>query len=71
MKLTEFERVCLMEVILENIKDGGEGVMISETEYEWMLNELIKDNERYEDCAIFRDNKEKIIGDESMWTFTK
>lgn len=63
MKLTEFERICLMEVILENIKEGGEGVMISETEYEWMLNELINDNERYEDCVIFRDNKEKIIGD--------
>ena len=71
MKLTEFERLCLMEVILENIKDGGEGVMITDVEYEWMLNELINDNERYEDCAIFRDNKEKIIGDESMWTFDK
>lgn len=63
MKLTEFERICLMEVILENIKEGGEGVMISETEYEWMLNELINDDERYEDCVIFRDNKEKIVGD--------
>jgi hypothetical protein len=69
MKLTEFERVCLMEVILQNIKEGGEGVLISETEYEWMLNELINDNERYEDCVIFRDNKEKIVGDEKTWTF--
>ncbi len=63
MKLTEFEKICLMEVILDNIKEGGEGVMISESEYEWMLNELINDNERYEDCVIFRDNRDKIVGD--------
>lgn len=69
MKLTEFERVCLMEVILDNIKEGGDGVMITEEEYNWMLNELIKDDERYEDCAILRNNKDKIIGEESMWTF--
>jgi len=63
MKLTKIEKVCLMDVILDNLKSGGHGVLISEKEYEWMLNYLIEDDERYEDCVIFRDNKEKIVGD--------
>jgi len=63
MILTETEKLCLMDIILENIKSGGQGVLISEKEYNWMLNYLIENNERYEDCIIFRDNKEKIVGD--------
>ena len=63
MKLTKMEKLCLMDTILDNLKEGGEGILISDKEYDWMLNYLIEDNERYEDCAIFRDNREKIVGD--------
>lgn len=63
MKLTKMEKLCLMDTILDNLKEGGEGILISDKEYDWMLNFLIEDNERYEDCAIFRDNREKIVGD--------
>ena len=40
MKLTKIEKVCLMDVILDNLKSGGHGVLISEKEYEWMLSVL-------------------------------
>lgn len=65
MKMTEFEKACMMEVLLENLKEGGQGILIGEDEYQWMLNELINDGERYEDCALLRNNKEKIVGDVS------
>jgi len=57
------EKLILMDSVLDNIKSGGDGVLISEDEYEWILNYLINNNERYEDCALFRDNKDKIVGD--------
>lgn len=63
MVLTEMEKLILMDSVLDNIKSGGDGVLISEDEYEWILNYLINNNERYEDCALFRDNKDKIVGD--------
>jgi len=63
MILTELEKIMLMDVILDNLKSNGDGVLISDEEYNWMLNYLIENNERYEDCVIFRDNKEKIVGD--------
>lgn len=63
MELTEMEKLILMDSVLDNIKSGGDGVLISEDEYEWILNYLINNNERYEDCALFRDNKDKIVGD--------
>ncbi len=63
MVLTEEEKLILMDSILDNIKSGGDGVLISEEEYDWILNYLINNNERYEDCALFRDNKNKIVGD--------
>ncbi len=63
MVLTEEEKLILMDSILDNIKSGGDGVLISEEEYNWILNYLINNNERYEDCALFRDNKNKIVGD--------
>jgi hypothetical protein len=63
MELTEMEKLILMDSVLDNIKSGGDGVLISEDEYEWILNYLITNNERYEDCALFRDNKDKIVGD--------
>mgnify|MGYP001248830994 FL=1 len=63
MVLTEMEKLILMDTTLDNLKEGGEGVMMSEEEYEWILNYLINDEERYEDCAIFRDNKSKIVGE--------
>jgi len=63
MILTEMEKACLMDIILDNLKSGGEGILISEKEYNWMLNYLIEDDERYEDCVIFRDNKDRIVGD--------
>jgi len=63
MKLTEFEKCCLMEVIIDNLKKGGHGILISEQEYQWMLEELINDNERYEDCQLLNDNKHKVVGD--------
>ena len=63
MVLTEMEKLILMDTTLDNLKEGGEGVMISEEEYEWILNYLINDEERYEDCVIFRDNKDKIVGE--------
>jgi hypothetical protein len=50
MELTEMEKLILMDSVLED-------------EYEWILNYLITNNERYEDCALFRDNKDKIVGD--------
>ena len=59
MKLTKIEKVCLMDVILDNLKSGGHGVLISEKEYEWMLNYLIEDDERYEDCVILETIKKK------------
>ncbi len=63
MELTEMEKLILMDSILDNLKSGGDGVLISEEEYEWILNYLINNDERYEDCALFRDNKDKIVGD--------
>lgn len=63
MVLTEMEKLILMDSILDNLKSGGDGVLISEEEYEWILNYLINNDERYEDCALFRDNKDKIVGD--------
>ena len=63
MELTEMEKLILMDSVLDNIKSGGDGVLISEDEYEWILNYLINNNERYEDCALFRDNKDNIVGD--------
>lgn len=63
MVLTEMEKLILMDSILDNLKLGGDGVLISEEEYEWILNYLINNDERYEDCALFRDNKDKIVGD--------
>ena len=63
MELTEMEKLILMDSILDNLKLGGDGVLISEEEYEWILNYLINNDERYEDCALFRDNKDKIVGD--------
>ncbi len=63
MVLTEMEKLILMDTTLDNLKEGGDGVMISEEEYEWILNYLINDEERYEDCVIFRDNKDKIVGE--------
>ena len=63
MVLTDMEKLILMDTTLDNLKEGGDGVMISEEEYEWILNYLINDEERYEDCVIFRDNKDKIVGE--------
>lgn len=63
MVLTEMEKLILMDTTLDNLKEGGEGVMMSEEEYEWILDYLINDEERYEDCVIFRDNKDKIVGE--------
>jgi len=63
MVLTEMEKLILMDSILDNLKSGGDGVLISEEEYEWILNYLINNDERYEECALFRDNKAKIVGD--------
>lgn len=63
MELTEMEKLILMDSVLDNLKTGGDGVLISKDEYEWILNYLINNNERYEDCALFRDNKAKIVGD--------
>ena len=63
MVLTEMEKLILMDTTLDNLKEGGDGVIISEKEYEWILNYLINDEERYEDCVIFRDNKDKIVGE--------
>ena len=63
MVLTEMEKLILMDTTLDNLKEGGEGVMMSEEEYEWILEYLINDEERYEDCVIFRDNKSKIVGE--------
>ena len=51
MVLTEMEKLILMDTTLDNLKEGGEGVMMSEEEYEWILDYLINDEERYEDCA--------------------
>tara|TARA_R110000803_G_scaffold106916_1_gene175003 strand:- start:269 stop:475 length:207 start_codon:yes stop_codon:yes gene_type:complete len=61
MVLTEEEKLLLMETTLDNLKSGGDGVLISENEYEWILNYLINNDERYEDCVLFRDNKNKIV----------
>ena len=44
MILTEMEKACLMDIILDNLKSGGEGILISEKEYNWMLNYLIEDD---------------------------
>tara|TARA_R110001592_G_scaffold104103_2_gene292988 strand:- start:8549 stop:8749 length:201 start_codon:yes stop_codon:yes gene_type:complete len=63
MVLTDMEKLILMDTTLDNLKEGGDGVMISKEEYEWILNYLINDEERYEDCVIFRDNKDKIVGE--------
>jgi hypothetical protein len=62
MVLTKEEKLLLMETTLDNLKSGGDGVLITEEEYQWILNYLVSDNERYEDCVIFRDNKEIIVG---------
>ena len=62
MVLTEEEKLILMETTLDNLKSGGDGVLISENEYEWILSYLINNDERYEDCVLFRDNKNKIVG---------
>ena len=62
MVLTKEEKLLLMETTLDNLKSGGDGVLITEEEYQWILNYLVSDNERYEDCVIFRDNKENIVG---------
>jgi hypothetical protein len=62
MVLTKEEKLLLMETTLENLKLGGDGVLITEEEYQWILNYLVSDGERYEDCVIFRDNKENIVG---------
>jgi|COG998Drversion2_1049125.scaffolds.fasta_scaffold1545919_1 hypothetical protein len=62
MILTEEEKLLLMETTLDNLKSGGEGVLITEGEYQWILNYLVNNNERYEDCVIFRDNKDNIVG---------
>ena len=61
-ELTKEEKLLLMETTLENLKLGGDGVLITEEEYQWILNYLVSDGERYEDCVIFRDNKENIVG---------
>jgi hypothetical protein len=63
MVLTDSEKILLMDTSLDNLKSGGDGILLTEKEYEWMLNYLINDDERYEDCIIFRDNKDKIVGE--------
>jgi len=63
MILTKEEKLLLMETTLDNLKSGGEGILITEEEYQWILNYLVSDNERYEDCVIFRNNKDNIVGD--------
>ena len=63
MKLTTIELSALMEVILDNLKDGGDGILVSDTEYQWMLTTLINNGERYEDCQILKDHKDLIVGD--------
>ena len=37
MVLTDSEKILLMDTSLDNLKSGGDGILLTEKEYEWML----------------------------------
>jgi len=67
MEFTEVEKISLLHINLTSLRKGEDGVMVSEEEFQWMLDHLVNE-EKYEDCALLRDNKDKICGPvDDLW----
>ncbi|CAG7581093.1 MAG: hypothetical protein SLAVMIC_00658 [uncultured marine phage] len=67
MKLKDKTKLDIIELNLDSLKIGQEESLITvDTEtFEMGLNSLVED-ERYEDCSLMRDHKNKFVTDEKI-----
>lgn len=63
MTISIADKKRILEVNLEHIKEGNskDVVVITERNYSEFIN-FLQENERYEDMALIRDNKNFLLG---------
>lgn len=62
MKLTTNDKFRVLEINLEVLKTTEKEIIVITDEFHQQCINYLQQEERWDDCILFRDNKSKLLG---------